>query len=122
MTASAQEGVLSSETSVLSIDSTILGQSAVPFWGHTSQILSSLSPKRDCSAKRGIDQACSFLITAVRTYDIVCTAVPGMYEHDILYIITTLSGSLTLLGPQSRFGDKPLIVCMLCPQLMGVRC
>ena len=33
-----------------------------------------------------------------------------------------LSSLLTLIGTQSRFGDKLLIVEVLCPQHMGLRC
>ena len=43
----------SSTTSIVKVFSTINPfRTAVPFWGQSSQFISSLSPKRDCGPKR----------------------------------------------------------------------
>ena len=34
-----------------------------------------------------------------------------------LHTYEEIAASVTLLGPQSRFGDKPVIVRELCPQI-----
>ena len=61
-------------------------RTAVPFWGQTSLISSSLYPKRDCGSK----------------------GVNVDFNTEPFF--------LTFLEPQSRFGDNPLKFQVVCPQ------
>ena len=47
------DGILISGTAVVQFSSLDPFGTAVPFWGQTTQISSSLSPQRDCGSERG---------------------------------------------------------------------
>ena len=64
-------------------------RAAVPFWGQTTNSLSSLSPKRDCGSK-GVNS--------------IIAKTPFVVRGHVLLV----GAGLTLLEAQSHLGDKPL--------------
>ena len=79
-------------------------RTAVPFWGQTTQILSKLSPKRDCGPKRVNASlkihCCSIMgiMKRIRTVFVVCfrvfqcTCTGELTQNDNSYLVRTTVG------------------------------
>ena len=69
-------------------------RTAVPFWGQTTQILSSLPPKRDCSPKRVNARRATGLTVAEREESITRTGSMARWSRDGRAVYETESEAL----------------------------